>query len=188
MMIEDGTGKGNKTKVNDDNQLETFSTCIDVLELLNENSGAVWVLPMDAVAPSGATKFLYLLNNGTSQIGVAAVRMQSTVAGIFRFTKVIGTAAGGTNLTAVSLNLGSPIERLEDSDLQCRPAVVLVGLVGARCIADRSPLALRIFTDHVIELASENACGYRTATSTVQSARTPTIAVLNLVNGSAESW
>ena len=109
MMIEDGTGKGNKTKVNDDNQLETFSTCIDVLESLNETSGAVWVLPMDAVAPSGATKFLYLLNNGTSQIGVAAVRMQSTVAGIFRFTKVIGTAAGGTNLTAVPLNLGSTI-------------------------------------------------------------------------------
>jgi len=106
MMIDDGTGTGRKAKVNLSNRLETDSSTTDSLEVLNEQ-GSVWSLPIDAVVPSGATKFFYLLNNGVNIVGVAAVRIATSVAGVYRFIKVTGTAGGGTAVTAVPNNLGS---------------------------------------------------------------------------------
>jgi len=108
MMIEDGKGTGFKVEVNDENQLEISAVCIDMIEHKNKDHHVVWYLPLDAVAPSGATKFFYLGNNaGQLNVVVSKIRISSTVAGIFRFLKVGGTPAGGTAINPVSLFLSS---------------------------------------------------------------------------------
>jgi len=107
-MIEDGTGTGRKAKVTLDNLLATQAETRSSLETLNEE-GNVWSIPMDAVAPSGATKFLYILNNGTTPLGVALIRISSSVAGLFRFLKVTGTAAGGTAVVPTPTNTASVV-------------------------------------------------------------------------------
>lgn len=107
MLLEDGRGSGRKAGVTADNELLVEASVISRLEDLNVNFGEVWTIPIDAVAPSGATKFLYLLNNGSETLGVAAIRLAASVAGVYRITKVMGTAAGGTVVTSVPLNLSS---------------------------------------------------------------------------------
>jgi len=108
MMVEDGKGTGNKTAVNDENQLETSAVCIDMIEHKNKDHHVVWYLPLDAVAPSGATKFFYLGNNaGQFNVVVSKIRISSTVAGVFRFLKVTGVPVGGTAISPVALFLSS---------------------------------------------------------------------------------
>ena len=107
-MIEDGTGTGRKARVGSDFKLATSSEVRASLEVLNEE-GAVWSVPMDAIAPSGATKFLYILNNGTSPLGIALIRISSSAAGVFRFLKVTGTAAGGTAVTPTPCKTDSTV-------------------------------------------------------------------------------
>lgn len=108
MMIEDGKGTGTKTEVNDENQLETSAVCIDMIEHKNKDHHVVWYLALDAVAPSGATKFLYIGNNaGQLNVVVSKIRLFSTVAGIFRFLKVTGTPVGGTAVAPTALFLSS---------------------------------------------------------------------------------
>jgi hypothetical protein len=108
MMIEDGKGTGLKAEVNDENQLETSSVCVDMVEHKNKDHHVLWYLPLDAVAPSGATKFFYIGNNaGQLNVVVSKIRLSSTVAGIFRFLKVTGTPAGGTTIAPTSLFLSS---------------------------------------------------------------------------------
>ena len=106
MMIEDGTGTGRKAAVTSDNKLRTQAEVQDGLEVLNEE-GLVWSIPMDALAPSGATKFFYITNTGSRDMGIALIRLVSSVAGVFRFTKVTGTAAGGAAIVAVPTKLDS---------------------------------------------------------------------------------
>ena len=108
MMIEDGTGTGNKAEVNDEHQIETSAVCMDMVEHKNKDHHVVWYLPLDAVAPSGATKFFYIGNSaGQLNVVVSKIRLSSTVAGIFRFVKVTGTPAGGTAVAPTSLFLSS---------------------------------------------------------------------------------
>ena len=108
MMIEDGKGSGFKAQVNDENQVETSAVCIDMVEHKNKDHHVLWYLPLDAVAPSGATKFFYLGNSaGQFNVVISKIRLSSTVAGIFRFLKVTGTPAGGTAVAPTSLFLSS---------------------------------------------------------------------------------
>jgi len=108
MQIEDGKGTGVRTEVNDENQLEVSSVCIDMIEHKNKDHHVVWYLALDAVAPSGATKFFYIGNNaGQLNVVVSKLRFSSTVAGIFRFLKVTGTPVGGTTVAPTALFLSS---------------------------------------------------------------------------------
>jgi hypothetical protein len=109
MIIEDGTGSGSKLKINSNNRIEALAVSVSYLEDLNRNHGTAWIVPMDALAPSGATKFIYMLNNGLQSVGVACVHINSSAAGVYRFTKVSGTAAGGTAIVPSPVNLGSTI-------------------------------------------------------------------------------
>ena len=107
MMLEDGTGTGRKAKVNADNQLEVRSIMTDALRYINVEKGRVWALPIDAVAPSGATWFIVLFNGGTSTYVFTKLVLCSSVAGQFRISKVTGTPVGGTSLSPSALNVGS---------------------------------------------------------------------------------
>jgi hypothetical protein len=96
MIIEDGKGTGSKAEVNGENQMEVSAICMDMVEHKNKDHHAVWYVALDAIAPSGATKFLYIGNGGQTNVAVSKLRLASTVAGVFRFVKVTGTPVGGT--------------------------------------------------------------------------------------------
>jgi hypothetical protein len=105
MFIEDGKGSGQKAEVQA-NKLGVNAHTITELESINEEDGQVFSIPLDAVAPSGATFFWVLQNNGQSTYAFVRLLMASSAAGVFRLSKVSGTPAGGTNVVASSLNLG----------------------------------------------------------------------------------
>ena len=109
MMIEDGKGSGRKAGVDEDNHLQVLAHTETIIALKNWEEGKCWSFPLDGLAPSGATKFFYILNTGTTNIGLAVIRIASSAAGVFRFTKVTGTAAGGTAVAAVPVNLESTL-------------------------------------------------------------------------------
>ena len=150
MMIEDGKGTGFKTEVNDENQLETSAVCIDTIEHKNKEHQVVWYIPMDAVAPSGATKFLYIGNNaGQLNVVVSKVRISSSVAGIFRFLKVTGTPAGGTAIAPVALFLSS-VQLPADGVFQSGASIT--GLTDAALLA---PLYVPANTLIILELQAK---------------------------------
>ncbi len=105
-MIEDGTGSGRKAEVDDRNHLHVHAYSVLELEMINEKDGQVFDIPLDAVAPSGATYFFVLQNNGQSTYAMYKILIASSVAGVFRLEKVTGTPAGGTSVTANTMNLG----------------------------------------------------------------------------------
>jgi hypothetical protein len=129
MIIEDGTGSGKKARVRASNQLEVFATNVDYLAKLNRDGG-VWSLPIDAIAPSGATKFIYILNIDSSNLGLATLRLHTTVAGVYRFTKVTGTPSGGTAIVPTPLNLGSTLP----APVGCESGASITGLSDAGLI------------------------------------------------------
>ena len=106
MMIEDGTGTGRKAKVSLDNLLTTLSVKIDEMAYANAR-GKVWTIPLDAVAPSGATWFVLIVNGGLTTYVVHRLFLATSVAGVFRISKVTGTPAGGTAITPSSMNLST---------------------------------------------------------------------------------
>jgi len=107
MMIEDGTGSGSKAKVNGENQVEVLSITVPYIRHINVLHNRVWVFALDAAAPSGATWFMVFFNSGQKTYTFSRLVLVSSVAGVFRLSKVTGTPVGGTTLPPASLNLGS---------------------------------------------------------------------------------
>jgi len=107
MMIEDGTGTGRKAKVTLENQLETLAIMMPLIRHINIVHAKVWTIPLDALAPSGATWFALVMNGGCSTYTFNRIVLTSSVAGLFRIAKVTGTPSGGTAISPVNLNLGS---------------------------------------------------------------------------------
>jgi hypothetical protein len=106
MFIEDGTGSGKKAAVTDDNQLIVHAYSLADVEQINEALGQVFEAPLDAVAPSGATWFWILQNNGRTTYAVSRIIIATSTAGVYRLSKVSGTPAGGTNSPVSTMNLG----------------------------------------------------------------------------------
>jgi len=105
MLIEDGKGSGRKVQVDTANRLVTRSITIPQLEYINEDLGKVWSIPLDAVAPSGATYFFIIKNNGPHTISVCSIAMATSAGGVFRVSKVTGTPVGGTGIAPSNMNL-----------------------------------------------------------------------------------
>jgi hypothetical protein len=105
MVIEDGKGTGKKAQVDGDNRLVANAITHPLLEHINEAEGSVWSVPLAAIAPSGATWFFILQNLGQSTIAVASLVLASTVAGVFRVSKVTGTPADGADIAPGNMNL-----------------------------------------------------------------------------------
>lgn len=98
---------GDVARVNEENQLVTRAVTVPYLSHLNQKSGAVWSIPLDAVAPSGATWFMVFFNtSGENIYAVAQMSITTTVGGVFRASRITGTPSGGTAIVATSLNLG----------------------------------------------------------------------------------
>lgn len=109
MLIEDGKGSGRKAEVNPDNRLVVQSVTVPCSSYINKEHGKVWSVPLDAVAPSGETWFFVLFNSGVATYAVSQVTIVSTVAGVFRSSRITGSPTGGTNITSTSLNTGKTI-------------------------------------------------------------------------------
>ena len=106
MFIEDGKGSGRKAGIDEENKLIVSASVRDKIETINESSGDVWELILDATAPSGATNFFVFQNNGSTTYAVHKIMIASSVAGVYRLSKVTGTPAGGTTTVPQGLNLG----------------------------------------------------------------------------------
>ena len=125
MLVEDGKGTGRKAQVDGSNRLVVRSVMIPLLEVINEVNGRAWSATLDAVAPSGATWFFVLQNNGQKTLAVNSIALSSSVAGIFRVSKVTGTPSGGTALVPSNMNLGRV--QLPDTVL-CEKGASITGL------------------------------------------------------------
>jgi hypothetical protein len=105
-MIEDGTGTGRKAKVTLDNLLEVLAVNVEEMSYANAR-GKVWTIPLDALAPSGATWFVVFFNGGLTTYVVHRLFLTTSVAGVFRIAKVSGVPVGGTAITPSAMNLST---------------------------------------------------------------------------------
>jgi len=132
MLIEDGTGTGRKAKVTLENQLETLAIMLPLIRHINIIHGKVWTIPLDALAPSGATWFALCMNSGSKTYTFNRIVLTSSVAGLFRISKVTGTPVGGTPIVPVNLNLASSL--IPDS-LTIQSGTSITGLTETGVIA-----------------------------------------------------
>lgn len=106
--ILDGTGSGKQAKVDVENRLHTFGVSVVEQHFVNEFKQRYWMFPFDAVDPGGADDyFIYIKYTGTGILNITDIRVTSTVAGYLEPQKVIGTAAGGTDVDLVNRYLGN---------------------------------------------------------------------------------
>ncbi len=108
MIFEDGTGKGFKAKIDDENRLHTFSVIEPEDKHINR-SGGVWSLYF-TVTPAGANDhFFYFKNTGTDDLGITDIRISSSVATEILYEQVSGTPTyvTGTDSDVTSRNLGN---------------------------------------------------------------------------------
>lgn len=113
MQIEDGTGRGKLAKVNDANQLHTFSLIEFPVEASAHN-GQVFTVASDFInitTTASFTGFLYLLENSlTKYTHIETIRCTSTVNCLWQLIKnpTAGTLiSGGTAVTPQNTNFSS---------------------------------------------------------------------------------
>lgn len=150
LKIEDGTGKGYEAEVNEHNRLVVEAIVTNDQETIN-GKGFVWNIPLDAVAPSGATYFLYLLNTGAVDLHVSLISLNSSAAGVFRVEKVTGTAAGGTAVTVSSMHTGLTI--VPDATIQTGASITgltLSSLIGPLYLQANVPRDYQILSDIIL--------------------------------------
>jgi hypothetical protein len=109
MILEDGTGSGRKLAINENNRAEVESTIVPYPSRINQDTGKVWSISLEGLAPSGATWFLAFFNSGSTTYAISQMMMVSSVAGVFRASKITGTPAGGTTIVPTSLNLSKTV-------------------------------------------------------------------------------
>ena len=108
MIFEDGTGGGNRVKVDSENRMHTFAVVEPEDKHINKE-GKVWSIHL-SVTPAGANDyFFYLKNTGTEQVSISDVRISSTVATQVTYEHVSGTPiyVTGTDASVTNRNLGS---------------------------------------------------------------------------------
>jgi hypothetical protein len=167
MKLEDGKGRGFEVAVTDKNRLETQAVTRTGVESQN-GEGLVWSLVLDGLAPSGATYFFYLLNTGVDTLEISQIGFASSVAGTFRLEKVTGTAAGGTAIVPVTLNLGSS----HKPDITLLSGTSITGLTAAGLLA---PIYLAANVRQVYEPAG----GIYIPANTAIAIKAPAAAVVN---------
>lgn len=131
MNIEDGTGSGEKLRIDDSNRAHVFAETVSDLESISTR-GYLWTLPLDAVAPSGATNFLYVKNTGVDDIHIPHIRIASSVATKIRMYSCTGIAAGGTDLVVSNRHLG----RAHKPDAIVQTGASITGLVAGELLAN----------------------------------------------------
>ena len=116
--ITDGTGKGYRAAVSNEGRLETASIAEPHEFHINEE-GKYWSVPFGPQDPAGANDYVfYFKNTGAKDLQLAHIRLSCTgAASCIQINQVTGTAAGGSAITPMALNLAStntPTATLEE--------------------------------------------------------------------------
>ena len=109
MEINDGTGSGNKAKVNSANELEVRANTVSRAEWENHNNQRAYAMYFSqAAANSGANECLgYIKNISDDDLVIDEISIHSVAADTIYVSKVTGTAAGGSAIVPTNLNIGS---------------------------------------------------------------------------------
>jgi len=108
MKIEDGTGKGYKARVDDENRLRAFAVTEPEDKHINRE-GKCWSVTQ-STTPVGANDYVfYFKNTGTETIAITDVRAFCAGASILYIVVADGTPSytASADLTPVARNLGS---------------------------------------------------------------------------------
>ena len=110
MKIEDGTGGGNFTKVDDKNRVKTFAITENEEKDLNR-TGKTWTLYLNQTAAGVGDYIFYLKNNQASELAIVDIQAIAGAATTLYLDKVTGipSYAGGADITPVNRNLGSSL-------------------------------------------------------------------------------
>ena len=127
MQLEDGTGSGNRAKVNSNNKLQTYSVIENEQLYINEHTGQAYSLLIDVDTDGDDNCFLYIKNTDDKELLVSSVKIKVNAASEIYFKlKDVGTMVGGNSITPVSRNASSGIL----ADAICEMGADITGLAG----------------------------------------------------------
>ena len=114
MKLEDGTGKGNLAKVDEDNRIHTNALNVPLIGNISKDTGRAFIFRTDFIAltttgsPSGV---LYIKNDSSENLHINSIRTCGDMAwhkATVRKNPTLGTLiSGGTNSQAIGLNFSS---------------------------------------------------------------------------------
>ena len=108
LIIEDGFGSGKHWRIDDEGRGIIKSIRQPFDEHINEESGKVWSISFDALNPAASDDYVvYIKNTGDTPISITDFRFSASAATRVNIHAVSGTAVGGSDLPAVSRNIGS---------------------------------------------------------------------------------
>lgn len=109
MNIEDGKGTGYKAAVNSENEIEVRAQVTGRAEWVCHNKEQAYAMYFSqAQANSGGNECLgYIKNTSDDDLVIDEISLYTTAADHIYISKVTGTAAGGSAITPVNLNIGS---------------------------------------------------------------------------------
>ena len=109
IVIQDGTGSGNKLAVNKLNRALIEAETLSKDQDINERTGKVWSVSFENISPTGTDDFIfYLENTGNNDIEVSDFRISTeTAATQIAIVGASGTPASGSSITPVSRTVGS---------------------------------------------------------------------------------
>jgi hypothetical protein len=107
MQIEDGTGHGNKVRVDDENRIRTYSVVEEEITHSSEDEGEayVWVASKNIDATDS---IIWLRNDSTTkELMIHCISVSTDAAGSFFIYCPTGTTADGDTVAGVNMNRGS---------------------------------------------------------------------------------
>ena len=107
-IIEDGTGKGYKAKVNKNNELEVKAISEHDISHVSHFFGEAYMVQAIDAGPGGGEYTLYFKNTDSRDFIVDNLYSYVTDTDVvWKLVVATGTAAGASVITSVNLNLGS---------------------------------------------------------------------------------
>ena len=127
-ILEDGTGKGFKARVDKDNRLHTFTVEIPEEHHENEVFENAWNGAFDAIDPTSSDDyFVYIQNKAKEVRSITRIAITSTVAGFLEVQAVTGAASGGGADEVNSYTIGGA----DPSDFTFESGVDITNLADA---------------------------------------------------------
>ena len=130
-ILEDGTGKAFKAKVDDDGRLTVFATTLPEEHHVNQDAERSWSVPFDAIDPTSDTDYFFAMKNTDTAVRVIPrIAITSTVAGYLEIQAVTGTTIGGGAVVPVNHTVGGSVP----ANLTTETAVDITGITDAGVI------------------------------------------------------
>ena len=108
MIINDGTGKGNKVEVTSMNQLRTKAVVESLEHFANTSLGEAFSITVQQTPTGANDTIFYFKNTDTKSYVIEGFDYRGTSAqGIEIYLNSIGSPVGGSSLTAANLNTAS---------------------------------------------------------------------------------